>query len=501
MKSELEKNVYMPPAGGNEEALVDIKDYIRYFDKIRDTVTANRRPGTIETGKDWDAKFKEAAVPCSTAEPGSRARAYSHAADRQRPSPGDETETRSKIELLKEQIFKANAASYKDQEKIAEAERLCKMKKEAAVEEPDDEVVSESKQSDAKTSSEDACSESDKGVLDASKDVDDKTIDVADDAQTRCEVPNDADDMDSLDTCDFLEFDLKLNNKINEMHEEDLNTEDDGLLDTRRSSLEVPSLEMKDIEKPAADEHPALKDNSRLPRSTEIISDFYNFGSRPAIFKCPELTCVDRVRSKNLYVNCINREYSTSDKEHTTLNISVPLFSRSHLKSESHVFRSPGLQMPGKPSLSPHSSIISEGGVLHYMNVAEGSTSWYIRKDLSSYLGPKSNIISAIGSINNLSDHDFNVFILSDVVTTVFKRSSYVFYNKRIALLKFVGHSLCICSNGRCLDIIMLDDAGVQKIDGARPGFVVDGHVFECSCAAERDEWHSAVDGLIRGKY
>jgi len=100
-----------------------------------------------------------------------------------------------------------------------------------------------------------------------------------------------------------------------------------------------------------------------------------------------------------------------------------------------------------------------------------------------------------------MDDAALSGFILSDIVTRIYRRSSYVFYNGEIVLLKFVGSSLCICTHGVCQKVINLRAASeLLKLDGDdRSSFIVGGVVFDCSHPSERDEWYGSLLGVCSG--
>ncbi|KAI5181637.1 hypothetical protein PAEPH01_2824 [Pancytospora epiphaga] len=179
------------------------------------------------------------------------------------------------------------------------------------------------------------------------------------------------------------------------------------------------------------------------------------------------------------------------------LTVTVPLFSKADLCSQKHVFRAPGGIISTRPTLRLHSSILTEQGILYYFNVSnENQSSWFIRKDL----GNCKDVSTTVNRLNGLPDSEFNRFIVSDVVSIVFRRTSYIYYNNRIMILRLMESSLCVCDCKKIVNVVRLDDVSIVKLDGSRPSFVVGETAFGCSCVIERDEWVSCIEKIVNGK-
>uniref|UniRef100_A0A1B6HHQ7 Uncharacterized protein n=1 Tax=Homalodisca liturata TaxID=320908 RepID=A0A1B6HHQ7_9HEMI len=492
-----------------------IKEYIRYFDKVRDTMASTRRT----TSAGWQDDETEGGVPAYGPAEADSSVCEAESSSSRGCMRGEPAGPKSKIELLKEQIFKKEEQPYKDEERMVEVENLCRVRGAA-------------ERAEGRSASGDA------GPAPGSAGADISGVDVAAEAPgtstagkaeplppTRSVSSKSCDnsedllrDLESLDTCEFMEFDEKLNEKIEELNKDsqastaesemsDVITRDivvDSVFNSNgiskldeevRSHVSVLRSEIESqFRTQLAEPRPPAA--SKLPNSSELAGDFRNFKARPALFRCRPLSCPSQVVSKNLFTSCVNKEYSNATEKTLAdaLTVSVPLFSRQDLASQRHVFRGPGAVMSSRPTLRFHSSILTEQGVLYYLSVSGGGeNSWFVRKSLDI----RADVASVVSELNALPDRDFNAFIVSDVVTSVFRRTSYVYYNGRIVLLKFVGRSLCVCDGKRIVHVVRLDGAAVARLDGARPSFVVGGTAFGSSCIAERDEWFGCIAKMV----
>lgn len=533
-------NVYMSPESEADNRMGDLKERIRYFEKIRATMTGgDGRAGRV-------AVRPPAAITQKILEE-STIKHY----EQDQPTHN----TKSKIELLKERFSKANQGNFANKERMEEVERLCKVKTRIcdAVETESESleklsVISE-KNMDSEEESlaehllateavkiniEEMISECNYGKIKKVEVNLPPTEDILDEIISA--------EMDSMTFLDLEEFDLKLKKKMVEMELEDTNSEGNvrqcpRVVDEssmceqmiKESLTEASSTFSSNVcadgelgissaaaceDVAAAEEDVAAAVNEvstavvseasteeyKLPRSAEILDDFYNFKTRPMLFKCAQLECLSKAQSMNLYTSCINKEYSNLSMDGMT--ITTPLFSTVHLKSAPVVFRAPGRAIEARPTVTVMNSVISEEGILYYFWVVQGNTSWVVIKDsksiqqLTKGLSSSKNI-SIAERVNAMSDQAFYGFILSDITTTTFNRSSYVFYNGKNILLKFVGLSLCLCSSNKCIRMVKLNRemSKIHKLDGNENySFVVDGIVFGCSCAKERDEWYSALE-------
>ncbi|KAI5169969.1 hypothetical protein PAEPH01_1137, partial [Pancytospora epiphaga] len=336
MMTELNKDVYGQQI---EKPVMGIKDYIRYFDKVRGTMTGTPRSNIEDRDASYDSINS------------------SNSDDTIFSNNGITKETdkaKSKIEILKEQIFKDEGQHYKDESRMEEVEKLCKFR---------------NKEEDKNKTEEDNI------------DIE-KEINVESYVSSSLSIHQSYDDnsllrdLDSLDTNEFMEFDEKLNEKIEEMNMTDTMIETEPI----KEDSETMEVITKDI---ATD--PVLKEDLRshvsilkeeieaqfkeraepvetatvpnLPNSREIASDFRNFRTRPALFKCPPLSSSFQVTSMNLFTKCLNEEYSNTTLA-DMLTVTVPLFSKADLCSQKHVFRAPGGIISTRPTLRLHSSIL-----------------------------------------------------------------------------------------------------------------------------------------------
>lgn len=206
--------------------------------------------------------------------------------------------------------------------------------------------------------------------------------------------------------------------------------------------------------------HPGIKNNCQLPSSFELVNDFRKSEARPSFLKYSStLGSVGKLNSRNLYSHC------------------GLVLSEAHLSSVKSEFRSPGQVMSERPRLQLSHSVISEGGVLHYIKVYSAASSWYLLKSLEN---PELDLISI-----SKDDSKLSVFIVSDVVTSRFRRTNYLLLNGLASVGRFVGQSLCICINGRCIRALRAKH--VEK--KGKTKMLVDGVELELSCEIERDEW------------
>jgi len=273
-------------------------------------------------------------------------------------------------------------------------------------------------------------------------------------------------------------------------------TENEDAEDTKNKpyglSLEPDNnIETNPLEKPA---------KSILPKSSEFLENFIKSEDRPAFLHSPLLKQKPAVHSKTLYIN--NRL----------------IFSNCHTSKLKQDFRAPGIILGSRPSISLKNSVISEDGILHYVKVSakvctespnmknknafdseDGmkDVCWYLLKDIFKIGCISTNSFAEVGYFLNLMSSDdtrLNTFILSDIVSTVHRRTNYLFFDGCKYVGKFVGSTLCICINDRIIKILCLGDKDlIWKEDDLR--ISVDGHFISFSCKAERDEWFDVIMG------
>lgn len=238
-------------------------------------------------------------------------------------------------------------------------------------------------------------------------------------------------------------------------------------------------IETKPLEKPrkglASQRHlPAsglvsggIKATCQLPSSFEMVNDFRKSEARPGFLKWSStLEPIEKVSSINLY------------------SCNELVFSQAHLSSLKPVFRSPGCIVGERPKLHLSNSIITENGILHYINVCSAASSWYLLKNLAN---PELDLIAI-----SKNDNELSMFIVSDITTTLFKRSNYLLFCGLRVVGKFVGRSLCVCVGDKCIKALKAKH--VEKKQKTK--LLVDELEFELSCEIERDEWFESVRKL-----
>lgn len=227
-------------------------------------------------------------------------------------------------------------------------------------------------------------------------------------------------------------------------------------------SLESENLPYTEIEMPDVELY-----KSHLPTTQEFLDDYSLFSSRPSFLNISQTVnpTIHSVTTRNLY------------------NGKNLIFSNSDTLSKEFKFRAPGAPLPNKPILTPISSILTETSVLHYIKVSvkDSDTHWYVLKELNN----------SDKLIPYNSDEDLNQFILTDIVTEIFKRSNFLIYDHRVVTGKFIGKALCLCKDTACLK--SLSCSNVERI--SRTKMLVDGVELEVSCETERNEW---IDTIMR---
>lgn len=210
--------------------------------------------------------------------------------------------------------------------------------------------------------------------------------------------------------------------------------------------------------------------SKNIPLSSQIIQDFTKFPNRPSF-----LNSSSSIKTKS----CIN-----STSLYRKKNI---LFSNSDVHSIPFVFRSPGNILSTKPILLLCNSILTELGTRYYIKVQGKSMGngivWYILKKLEE---PEFEL----GLISK-NDSSLSNFILSDVVTEVYKRTNYLIYKEEKLLGKIIGNSLCICRNDKCIKAI-----GIEEIEKKGRNSILFGNkeIISFSCEVERDEWIEVLE-------
>jgi len=205
---------------------------------------------------------------------------------------------------------------------------------------------------------------------------------------------------------------------------------------------------------------------SSLPSSSEILQDFTRFPSRPSFLK---------VTSGIKHPQCIK-----TDNLYRNQNI---LFSKIDLSSSPFVFRGPGCILQSRPSISLSNSVVTELGIKHYVKVHAGAeTGWVVLKSLDE---PEADI----GRISQ-NDRLLSSFILSDVTSEIYKRTSFLIFNGKRCIGKIIGQSLCICINEKIIKAIRI--CGITRMGSKK--IRVDAAEIELSCEIERDEWLSVLE-------
>lgn len=215
-----------------------------------------------------------------------------------------------------------------------------------------------------------------------------------------------------------------------------------------------------------------------LPTSNEFLQNFINSELRPPFLKSPLLSQKNVIHSKTLYKN------------------SRLIFSDSHFSKMKFLFRAPGAILPGRPTVSIQNSIITERGVLHFLQIhssCQNGASWFLLKDIISHAN--SNSLADISYyLNSIQSDDalLNSFILSDVVASIHRRTNYLFFNNKLCIGKFLGDTLCICIKDQIIKIIKLENKeSIWKEEDL--SICAYGLVISLSCSQERDEWYKAM--------
>lgn len=283
-------------------------------------------------------------------------------------------------------------------------------------------------------------------------------------------------DIDSGNIFNFEKDKTKINEKIADINSE--NFLDSEVCSETKSDYSTSEVKAKE---------------KKLPHSLQILN---NFMTRPKLFSCSPLKQVKNVSSYNLYISCIDKEYLSMPSSITN---ATPIFSKVHLDNIKTDFRAPGMLLPGRPNITYNNSIISEQGVLLYFKVSSNTISWYIIKKAKD-IGDSILKQEIMLKINSMDDATFASFIVSDITTTVFRRTSFIYYNNQVVLLKFIGRSLCVCVNGNCIKMISLENKNfdIRKLNADnRYSFIINkNYQFTCSCLVERNEWYNLVKEL-----
>lgn len=243
--------------------------------------------------------------------------------------------------------------------------------------------------------------------------------------------------------------------------------EDTGFLSAEEDSVfDEEQLSIKGLISRIESEIAETEKSARFLRSSEIIEDFRRFSERPRFLSVAPPSPVPRtVHSKNMY------------------NKRNLLFSCADSRLSEVVFRGPGMVLPSRPILSLANSILVEDGVMHYVRVAteDLKSTWYLLKRLET---PEIDL-----ALVSRDDRALSSFIQSDIVDTVYKRTSYLLYNGSKAVGRFVGKDLCISIYGKCIKTLKMAD--IEKI--GRKALLVDETTLEFSCETERNEWVKAM--------
>lgn len=260
-------------------------------------------------------------------------------------------------------------------------------------------------------------------------------------------------DMLSPEVSDNLKIDPKSNKILLDM----LNPKVSGNSNIEPESNDSPVLNYSEIELTN------IKNNLKktiLPTTQELLDDFSTFSFRPTFLnvKLNEIA-VASINTMNIY-----------NGKHVA-------FSKADFLSKEFLFRSPGQVLTARPVLTVLNSILSESKRLYYIKVSTDTSHWIVLKE-------------DFGSEQLMSsDLALSQFILTDVVTEVYKRSSYLIYDHRIVVGKFIGTSLCLCVGIACLR--SLPCRAVEKV--SRTKMLIDGIELELSCESERNEWIETI--------
>lgn len=251
--------------------------------------------------------------------------------------------------------------------------------------------------------------------------------------------------------------------------EEDLNRNTPSEI-IRKFERELVGQKTDDIETKPLEKHVkgvVFRSNCQLPSSFEMVNNFRKSGARPGFLRCAStLEPIRKINSKNLY------------------SCSELVFSQAHLSSLKSMFRSPGSIVNERPKLHLCNSIITENGTFYYIRVCSMASSWYLLKGLAN---PELELTTV-----SENDNELSMFVVSDVATTLFKRSNYLLFNGLKVIGRFVGQSLCVCINDKCIKALRAKH--VEK--RMKTKLLVDGLEFELSCEIERDEWFESVKRL-----
>lgn len=280
-------------------------------------------------------------------------------------------------------------------------------------------------------------------------------------------------------------------NEINEgsMHinEESLDIDQNGEslnIDQNERSLNIDQNQNNEFmhinnEKPK--EIPAnfeFQMNGIFPTSSEIIRDFTKFSTRPTFLNIPSLVqnlknskCIKTVKTMNLY-----RKKS-------------PLFSSVDISRVPVLFRAPGPVLSDRPLLTLFHSILTETGTFHYIKISGKisgvATTWFVLKSLEKFTNPEMHLASLLEN-----DRSLSLFILSDIVDEVYKRSNFLLFNGERVFGRFVGKDvLCLCKGSQCIKTIKREN--IEKM--GKKILLVGDTRLELSCEIERDEWMRAL--------
>lgn len=273
-------------------------------------------------------------------------------------------------------------------------------------------------------------------------------------------------DLDSFDDLDLEEFDRRLTGKILEnVHktdEEIKSIKNDGININQHinqpmnqiNSQPNNNLEWNDKKECVTNE---LKARFGILSETNIKPIIRAF-DKPSMFSCANLKQPQTAPNINMI------ESSTG----------LPLFSAAQASNDFVFFRAPGIILHSRPTIIEANSIITESGIKVYFNIASDKTSWYILKSQTK-----------LESINGMSDKTLARYILSDVVTSRYRRTPFVIYNDEIVMAKILGRAVCICKEKQTLRVVQCMDA----IPVGECEIKFRNLKIQLSCEIERDEW------------
>lgn len=507
------KNVYMSPESEIiDKELITLKEKIMYFERIKNAggLADNiQSPKVIRTN---EIKVRNGANECKKEDRSKSCMDINNNDANSCEKLENEGRSKSRIELLREQLFERNNEEFRDEKRMAEVDRICRLGTIEKIKETNYDGEKKGNESESNVFKLEK-NELYKGDSEAKQkmevcfknenyDVNNSVINQTNNNNTYYKSDEDiindiiSGDVDSVSFFNLEEFDTKLNAMIDEeTHKNsesitecvDKNFNEKNVL--KQDDFEITKRCPKRICESTISE-------DKLPNTFEILNDFSKCNLRPRMFSCPELNSIDSITSMNLYINCINSEFSSVTTSGTV--VATPLFSRTHYKQIPVVFRAPGQVLSGRPNISFLWSVVAEHDVLVYFRIFEKKSEWHILKPAAKLEKYKSEA-ELIARLDAMDDTVYAKFVLSDIVTTLYHRTSYVYYENNVVLLKILGSSLCICLKDRCIKMIPLfkQKSCLFKINTRMgPGFTVANVVFGCSCVRERDEWYDMLTTL-----